>query len=152
MNIKTVPSQMFFCHSQKTTLNKVSHYVPLEVEKLFHTAGNLGLDITPPLQFIYYGATADRDQEFTLNIALPVTTSYALPPDSPYMFKSMQEFKCYSYLYQGNMEGLIKEYDLIFQKLFSDGLQPTQEIREVYQKFTSADAIENLTEVQIGIH
>ena len=42
MNIKTVPSQMFFCHSQKTTLNKVSHYVPLEVEKLFHTASYSG--------------------------------------------------------------------------------------------------------------
>ncbi len=151
MNIKTVPSKLYFCHSQKTTLNKVSQYVPNEVEKLYHTANNLGLDTTPPLEFIYYGATADRDHEFILNIGLPVKTSHALPADSPYKFKNAQEFKSYSYLYEGNMEGLVKEYDLIFQKLFSDGLQPTQEIREVYQKFTTSEAKDNLTEVQIGI-
>ena len=58
----------------KTTLNKIHQVAEHLTGSLMADVEKLGIAPAGPLEFIYFSATGDMDKEFTLKIALPVSS------------------------------------------------------------------------------
>lgn len=150
MDKKLVPSKNYFIFSTYTTLNKLHDLATAEVDKLFAKAGELGLQQTGPLEFIYFDCTNDRDKEFLLEIALPVA-SISDKVVAGYSFRKHEDFNCVSYIHKGEMEKLPGVYEKLYTEIWNNSIRPGNQIREVYSVFTDSNSPDNITEIQIGI-
>lgn len=150
MQTKHISPKKYFCFMGQTTLNKISAFASPEIDPLMEEAHKLGLEPSGPLEFIYFDATDDKDKPFTLWIALPVKNEIPVS-NSKYSFKTTDDFKCFSHIHKGDISQVYQVYDKIFAELFSKGVKPTNQIREVYENWESVVSPENITEIQIGI-
>ncbi|MCU0429970.1 MAG: GyrI-like domain-containing protein [Cytophagaceae bacterium] len=151
MEKKTVPSKNFMIFSATTTLHTMNEMVEKEVNKLYAKAGELQLQPTGPLEFIYTGATKDMDKEFLLEIAMPIEEVPALLAEG-YQFKKSEPFPCISVTHHGAISELASVYDKIFTDLWNNSVKTGDQIREVYATWYGMDSTQNITEIQIGIH
>jgi predicted transcriptional regulator YdeE len=150
MQTKMVPAKKYFCFVGQTTLNNITEIAGKEVDPLFEEAAKLGLQQTGPLEFIYFDATEDKNKPFTLWIALPISHEKPLQ-NSNYTIHDSGDFKCFAHVHQGDLSDLYSVYDKIFGELFSRGLKPGNQIREVYEVYENLVSEKNITEIQIGI-
>lgn len=150
MQTKTIQPKKYFCFVGQTTLNTISKEVGAEVDLLFEEAHKMKLEQNGPLEFVYFDSTEDKNKPFTLWIALPVKSEKPLT-NSKYSFKEQGEFKCYTHIHKGDVSDLYEVYGNLYNDLFSKGMRPTNQIREVYEKFETLVSPENITEIQIGI-
>ena len=104
-----------------------------------------------PMEFIYFGATEDMNKEYKLEIAVPVAEE-TQASGSNYEVKETSPLKCVTTVHKGSMENVMATYDQLFADLMKDGLQPTDEVREVYHKWIDLSSDENITEIQVGIN
>lgn len=111
---------------------------------------NKGIEATGPLEFVYLGATNDPEQEFTLQIAIPVKEEKEV--SNGYSFKKADAFKCISYDYKGDVNQMMPVYENLFQKVFAAQLEPSNEVREVYKHWEHPTSENNITEIQIGVN
>jgi effector-binding domain-containing protein len=151
MQTKKIHSKNYFCFIVTTTLNSINEVALHEVDPLFAEAGRLQLKQAGPLEFIYWDCSSDRNKPFTLWIALPVMDAVPLEINHKYSFKDVSDFKCASYVHKGSIAEIGKVYGNIFAEIFELKIQPTNQIREVYQKYEALVSPENITEIQIGI-
>lgn len=151
MNTKNVSPKLVFSGSLKTTINKLKSDTEPIIEALYKDVEKFGIQPAGPLEFIYRGASEDDNKEFDLEIALPVTNN-PKPEWTQFDFKETSQLKCISNEYKGGMEQIAKAYTNIFEEIVKNGIQPTDEIREVYQNWVDFSSDENIVEIQIGIN
>ena len=150
VQIKEIPAQKYFIYRTETTLLNVNAIAVREIDTLYATAGQLGLDTSAPLEFIYWGATGDVEKPFTLEIALPVGNQ-AIEVPAPYELVEHPVFKAFAYTHYGDFSDIMPVYKELFNTLFAQGYKPTNQTREVYIKWVDLTSSENVTEILLGI-
>jgi effector-binding domain-containing protein len=150
METKKVSNRKYFSLSATTTLNQLPQLAGREVELLYAEAQKNNLSITGPVEFIYFDCSAQKDQPFEFVIALPVTQEY-LPENGKYSIRELAEFNCFSHIHYGDVSDLHPVYGKLYEEIGRGGLMPSNQIREIYEKFVSLESPENITEIQIGI-
>ncbi len=146
----TVQPKLYFYLEGKTTLNQLLEYADKRVDNMYEELTRSGLEKTGPIEFIYRGASNDRDKEFTLQIAMPVKEQKN-EVKAPFRFRRSSNFKCLSHMHKGTFTELAKVYDPLFEYVWDHSLKPSEEIREVYHAFEAPDSPNNVTEIQIGL-
>jgi predicted transcriptional regulator YdeE len=149
MEQKQEKSKQFFYQEGKTTLKGLVNYADAQIPGVLEQVAKVGLAVTGPMEFIYFGATGDVNNEFTLHIALPVAEQKIIP--APYQIKQVPEFKCLSVVHKGNIADIGATYDQVFAQIQAQKIVPNGEIREVYHLYKDHASAENVTEIQIGI-
>lgn len=151
METKHIQSQVYFCLKMTTTLNTIHETAGPEVDVVYAEALNLQLEKTGPMEFIYFDCSNDRDKSFKLYIALPVKEMLPLNGNK-YSYHEANSFDCTTDIHSGNIFQIGETYDELFKELYKNGIQPTNQVREVYSHFVEMDSPENITEIQVGIH
>ncbi len=149
MEQKQEKAKQFFYQEGKTTLNGLVNYADAQIPGVLEQVAKAGLAVTGPMEFIYFGATGDVNNEFTLQIALPVAEQKSI--SVPYQIKQVPEFKCLSVVHKGDIAEIGGVYDKLFAEIQAQKIVPNGEIREVYHLYKDHDSAENVTEIQIGI-
>lgn len=150
METATIPGKTYFCYSERTTLNDLHEVAARETNKFMTEAQRLKLEPTGPLEFIYIDCTNDKNKSFTLVMALPVKEAKSIG-EGKYSIKNFEALKCVKHTYKGSFSNIYQEYENLFEEIFSKGIKPTNQVREVYHQFTTIDSPENITEIQVGI-
>ena len=150
MEPKNVNAQIYFCFKTTTTLNKLHEIADQSVDSVYSEAKELKLDVTGPIQFIYFNCSSDRDKPFQLFIGLPVKEMLPLQ-NSLFSYYESDAFTCYTHIHPGDISVIGETYAGLYQELYKNGIQPGNQIREVYTKFVDVVSSENITEIQIGI-
>lgn len=148
--VKEVPAQKYFIYRTETTLLNVNAIAMREIETLYATAGQLCLDTSAPLEFIYWGATGDVEKPFILEIALPVGDEEVTIP-AHYELLEHPSFKAFAYTHHGDFSNIMPIYKELFNQLFAQGHKPTTQTREVYINWVDLTSSENVTEILLGI-
>jgi predicted transcriptional regulator YdeE len=150
MEKKFIPAKKYFAFTTRTTLNKIQSVAITEADKLIGNLEALQLEPIGPMEFIYFDCTADREKEFTLEIAMPVKEVKENIPVG-YSFVTHEDFKCVSHVHKGELTKLHDVYEEIFSEIWNKSLKPTNQIREVYTKYFDTFSADNITEIQIGL-
>lgn len=150
METKLVPQQRYFVVETKTTLSKIQTIAPKEAEKLMQEIHALKLEMTGPMEFIYFDCTNDVEKEFSLEIAVPIKEN-GTKASTGYVIKQHAPFKCISYVHHGDLKEMNLIYEKLFTELWNKSIKQSNQIREVYLKYDGQLSKENITEFQIGI-
>ncbi|HTF82322.1 MAG TPA: GyrI-like domain-containing protein [Cytophagales bacterium] len=150
MEQKLEKPKNFFYHEGRTTLKEIGSYSDVKIPRLLENVAKQGIKVNGPMEFIYIGATGDENQEFLLQIALPIEED--LSALAPYKIRKSSEFKCLSLELKGSLEALHPTYDKAFAYIQQNRMIPSGEIREVYHVYKDFTSDENITEIQIGIN
>lgn len=150
MKTKHIDPQIYFCLKMTTTLNAIHETAGQEAHGVYAQVAELGLQVTGPMEFIYFDCTSDRDKPFKLYIALPVAEMVPLTSNK-YSYHEADSFDCQAYIHTGDIYQLGQAYEELFKELYKNGIQPSNQIREVYTHYIDMDSPENITEIQIGI-
>lgn len=150
LETKVVAPKLLLYSEGKTTLRQIHSYANEAVAALMEEAAKAGLEAAGALEFIYFGATADEEKEFTLQLALPVNEEKEV--GEGFQFRKTAPFTCVSYVYKGDVSEIGCAYESLYGQIAAKQLQPTNEIREVYRQWEHLTSSNNLTEIQIGIN
>lgn len=150
METKTIKPKTYFFSEGTTTLNNIHSYADKAVPALLEQIKKSGLEESGPMEFIYFGASNDMNKEFTLRIAVPVKKTKAATDGFQYI--TTGAFKCVSSEYKGDVSKMYPEYQKMYEQIYANQYQPTDEIREVYRQWENPASEKNITEIQIGIN
>ncbi len=151
MKTKQIQTKQAVTGQLKTTLKTMNKEVEPVIERLMQEVEKAHFTQAGPLEFIYTGATEDMENEFDLEIAVPVTPSNGNLP-TEFKLKEIPELKCVSTTFKGSMDEIGDTYETIYNELQKEGVQPTNIIREVYENWVSYSSKENVVEIQVGIN
>lgn len=149
MEKKTIAPKFYVYNEGTTTLNNIVQYADTKVDAVYEEVQKKGLQPVGPIEFIYFGASADRDKEFKLQIGIPVAE--AKPVGEGFAIKQSKDFNCLVEIHKGAMQTLGATYGNIYEYLWNNSLKTNEEIREIYHSFQGPDAAENVTEIQVGL-
>jgi len=147
---KTVQPKTYLCHTQKTTLSKMMETAGELVDALYEEIWQQKLEKDGVIEFIYLDCNGKPNDPFILKIAMPVKAGATISSDR-FKLEETAEFKCVSHIYKGDVSQIGCVYEGLFGEVLAHGHKPTNQVREVYEKFVSLDSPENSTEIQIGI-
>lgn len=148
MELKTEQPVKILYANFTTTLNKIHAYVGSVPEELYAEAAKSGFTPSGPQIWIYSGMTMDKDAEFNLDIALPVSGNGS---STKYAVKELPDFKCATTMHTGPWENLEATYQQLIGEVMINGLKLSGVFREVYRHVDFVATEENITEVQAGI-
>lgn len=149
MEQKIEKAKKYYYFEGQTTLADIKPFADAHIPGLLQSIAKEQLTVSGPMEFIYFGASSDVNNIFTLQIALPVIDIKAV--EAPYQVKEVGPFDYVSFLLEGSMENLDAAYGNAFAEIGAKQLQPSGEIREVYHVYKDYTSADNRTEVQIGI-
>ena len=147
---KTVPAKTYLCHTQKTTLAKMMEKIGEQVDDLYQAVAKHGLEKAGAIEFIYLDCNGKQDDPFVLKIAIPVKAT-AIVNDETFKLEETSEFKCLAYMHKGDITEIGGVYESLYGTILGQGVKPTNQVREVYEKFVSLHSPDNSTEIQIGV-
>lgn len=133
----------------QATLPELSKY-GLLAQKLCSEAERLGIESDGALQWNYFGIDGKPETVFTLEVALPVQKKEVEVQN--FEFKQVPSFKCLSLVHEGPWENLPQSYNRAMGYLAANGLEMTNECREIYLMIDLEETANNITEIQIGIY
>ena len=146
---KNVAARTFFNIEGTTTLKDIRNYAHPQTEKLFAEMKRLNLTPIGPIEFVYFGATADVQRPFTLQIGFPVAEKGDC--GSEFQFSEDKEFVAVSHEHKGSLEEINDLYTALFETIYAQNLQPGLEVREVYHQYTAFTDPANVTEFLIQL-
>lgn len=150
MEIKEISTQTFLVYSTETTLTHVNTVAIREVDALYGTAKEAGLQAVSPLEFIYWNTSSDDTAPITLEIALPVApTDVAIP--EKYSIQERAGFKAVLHTHVGDFSSVSTVYEQLYTDIFGAGLKPKNQVREVYKHWVDLTSPENITDILIEI-
>lgn len=149
LSTKVVAPKIIFYKEGTTTLARIHEYADRVVPALMQEAENRKLLPAGPLEFIYFGCTGDMEQEFRLQIALPVEEQKAGAGE--FSFRQTDSFYCLHHDYAGDVNQMFPVYEMLYRQLAQKQWQPSDEVREVYKQWEHLTSANNLTEIQIGL-
>ncbi|HEY8936731.1 MAG TPA: GyrI-like domain-containing protein [Cyclobacteriaceae bacterium] len=150
MQIKEIKPIHFLYFKTETRVSELSGFVSRIARALHLEAAKLGLDVTGPVYWNYFGFAGDVSQPFTLEISIPI----ASPPENyqgEFLIKKSESFKCLSTYHEGSWYDLPVTYGKLMQYMQHHQLNPTMVNREIYINCDFETPAGNFTEVQIGI-
>lgn len=135
----------------KTTLKGLEAFVGKMPQALYNEATRLQLLVAGPQYWCYFGANGDPDNEFTLEIAIPVVGKPL--KETTFQLKQLSAFKSLSVLHEGSYEEMGKVYGEIMPQVLADGFSFTddKEVREMYLNVDFEHPENCRTEILIGI-
>lgn len=151
METKNLAPKKVLVAKTTTNLKNISKHTEPIVHAMMAESEKAGITAIGPMEYIYFGASEDMDKEFQLEIALPVSDDSTT--DNPqFEIKETNPLKYVAAKHVGSIDTIMKTYDELFGQIMAGGLQPTEEIREVYEKWIDLSSKENITEIQVGIN
>ncbi|GAA4467930.1 hypothetical protein GCM10023189_52420 [Nibrella saemangeumensis] len=146
---KVVPPFTALCFTTRTTLKDLSQYYGVVASQLTQEAERLNLEVNGPVQWVYTGATGDMDNEFQLEITLPISEAHGEP--ETFTFQQFDSFRCVSYTHTGPWSDLMAVYDAFFAEFYRLGYQDGSNVREIYAVVDVDTPANNVTEIQVSI-
>lgn len=144
---KIVAPFVALCYMTRTTLNRLAEQGGKSAD-LYAEAQRLGLTPSGPSQWLYVGASGDDNQEFELNILLPVQQIGV--PSTAFSYKELPTFSCVTYEHRGAWREMPAVYDQLFEQFYRDGYSEGNIVREVYHVVDLEHPEQCVTEVQIS--
>jgi predicted transcriptional regulator YdeE len=114
MEIKQIPSKLFFCAEKALTIPEITVFAEEVLEPLYKEAESLGLEFTGTTELIYLNADGTQTKQFQLIIAVPVKERQ--PFKSNFFFLEALPFDCATTDYKGPMTDLGKTWDSLVQQ------------------------------------
>ncbi len=145
---KTVSPFLAIVSTLHVTLKRLNECASV-MQSLYAEAARFGLTITGPAQWHYIGASGDDNQEFQLDIVLPI--QQAGPLSETFVYKELPTFSCVSYVHTGSWSEMPALYDQLFAQFHRDGYSEDTIVREVYIVSNLEQLTQCVTEIQIGI-
>ncbi|QIP14063.1 GyrI-like domain-containing protein [Spirosoma aureum] len=149
MQTKQAPPMTVLYYAADTTLKDLGQFWNVTAQGIYREANRLGIDITGPIYWVYYGIDSNPDTVFRLEVSLPVSEAVGQPEG--FAFKDWEPFTCLTDLHLGPWENLHNTYSRLIPAVFEQGKQPTRIFREMYLNMDLKHPQNNVTEVQIGI-
>ncbi|MBN1769517.1 MAG: GyrI-like domain-containing protein [Prolixibacteraceae bacterium] len=149
MEKKTLQPVNVLTYALSSTLKTIvadSGNIPNE---LMAKASELGLEVTGPQIWDYYGADGRPDTKFKLKICVPVREVKGDP--GKFTFEVLPEITCISEIHKGPWSQLGNTYHRIFGEMSRKKLSPTGANREIYINCDFENEENNVTEVQIVV-
>ncbi len=145
---KIVSPFLAIVSSSRVTLKRLDECIPV-MQSLYAEAARLGLTITGPSQWHYIGASGDDNQEFQLDVVLPIQQTG--PPSETFVYSELPAFSCVSHAHTGAWSEMPAVYDQLFAQFYRDGYSEGTVVREVHLVADLEHPIQCVTEIQIGI-
>lgn len=137
------------CFTTQATLSTLSQHAVTIAENLYREANRLSLEVSGPIQWIYTGVNGDETNEFTLDIALPISQPGG--QSDKFSYQTFPSFRCAFYTHTGPWRDFGMLYDLLFSQLYRDGYQNDGYVREVYTVIDLENPSLCITEIQIKV-
>lgn len=144
---------------EKTTVLMVSLQTSLSTlvtdmkdypSQMMMKAEELGLEITGPQIWNYFGVDGKPETRFNLDICIPISAVNGNP--GQFKFDVLPEVTCITELHKGAWAELGNTYQRVFGEMGRKGLVPTGANREIYLQCDFENQENNLTEVQVVVH
>jgi effector-binding domain-containing protein len=149
--IKEVPPTLFMVSSHDgVTIPEIPAISRGELDQMLTELATNGGTSGSPVHFIYHGADGSNTTRFRLVLAVPVAEPPSHVPE-PYELFESAPFRCVATDYVGPMRDIKQGYARLFEAMEEQGLQRTDESREIYVKWIGYDSPDNVTELQIGV-
>lgn len=148
MDIKTTQPVHVMYKELTTNLKSIRNNTAAAAGNLYAEAEKLGLKVSGPQQWVYYGASGDPDREFKLQICLPVEGEAS---SADFQFQTLPELKHVHTNHLGAWDDFGDTYNKVFAEVHSSQLQPNNEVREVYLNVDMDNPDANVTEIQVGV-
>lgn len=148
MEIKTQAPVTVLCKSTTATLKALKECVGDTPDRFYEIASQSGLTPAGSQYWRYLNADGNPDTEFTLEMGLPVSGN-----NTPVEF-GMNEYPAFRYvsaIHHGAWDTIGQTYGKLIGELKANGLNMTNECREVYLVVDEANPQNMQTEVQIGV-
>jgi effector-binding domain-containing protein len=149
MQVKEVKPINFLFFRTETKINELANLLPV-AQEIYQEAVANKLAITGPIHWHYFGSNGDPNQQFTLEIALPVAEILE-EYDGKYHFKRTDPFKCVTMMHDGSWLDMPRSYGQLFQYIGENQLQPLAINREIYINVDFKNPEANWSEIQVGI-
>ena len=149
MEMKIIPSKIFYCAEKTLTLPEISKFADTVLEPMHKDAEKRGLEINGPPEFIYRNSTGEPDRPFHLLIGIPVAESESASGD--FFFLQTMPFHCASVIYRGSMLNLGSAWKELVQEVVAAGYLLGNQGREIYTQWVSFESADNITELQAGV-
>lgn len=150
METKVIPAKKYFCVTRTASLEKIPKVAMEEADAIVEEAKAAKAVLSGPMEFIYFGASNDKEAPFSMEIAMPVSEDVK-GAKGKYFTKQLGEFKCMSYIHKGSFSDIKNVYEQLFMELKKKNYTHTPQVREVYLEWHSMDSPDNQVEIQIGI-
>ena len=137
--------------SLRTSLSALSEDGGTANRQVRAEAARLGLDPSVATHWLYSGLSGHPDDEFDLDIALPIGSSAAVTPGSPFAIRNVPAFRCAQYTYTGSWSTLAEVYAALFQQFYADDHVYDGRVREIYRVVDLENTENCVTDIQIGI-
>ena len=150
MQIKEIKPINFLYFKTETKVSELSGFIPQIPKALHLEAAKLGLHVTGPVYWNYFGFTGDGSKPFTLEISIPIGE---LPDNyqGDFLIGRTNTFKCLSTFHEGNWYDIPSTYGKMMQYIQHHNLNPVAVNREVYINCDFVNPEANFTEIQMGI-
>jgi len=149
MEIKHVPSKIYYCAGKTLTVPEIPEFGQAVMEPLYKEAETLNLNIVGPPEFIYLNTSKDPNKPFQLVVGIPVREDKTTQSD--FFFWEAMPFACLAIDYKGSMPNIGNAWQELVQQVLKEGWQLSNQGREVYKEWVSFESEENITELQKGV-
>ena len=148
---KEIPARVFLASKRTLTIPEIPAFSQAVLGDLFKEASKLGLTVTGPVEFIYFGCTGNPETRFDLYIAIPVKDKAA--DAGRFEYYESAAFECVYQDYVGSMKGIGNAWSSFIGEAEQSGIvyHDQNHIREVYKKWVDFESDENVTELQAQI-
>ena len=149
MEIKQTGPLKVFYRTFETTLSEINTFVGSKPKEIKKEAIEMGLEITGPQIWCYYGTDGNPKTKFKLDIAFPVKEEKKTDPGK---FKILEPFTCATTRLEGSWDNLKGCYASLIGDIIRNGHTVSKTCREIYINCDFENPDNNITEVQVGIN
>lgn len=149
VSVRTLEETTYFYTSVQTTYARIVEAVGQVVPKLEKAVGEGKVRVTGSYVFVYHGATADPNKEFTLEIG--TTVAEDTKPQGEFKVRKLPAFQCASVLFQGPVQQMMVPYGKLLPQVQQAGHEMTGESREYYMYWEGEDSANNVVMIGVGI-
>jgi len=154
IDTKQVPPLLVLSRRERLIIPQIPARSGPAIQSLIESLKRFGIGpAAGGMIYVYHGCNGDPAVEFDLEICLPLPSGvdFGLRPEPPIELKTTTPFRCLAVDYVGPMSGIGQAWMKLVQHVRDGGYKPTDESREIYKKWVSFDAADNVTELQQGI-
>ena len=149
MELKRVPSKLYYCVEKELTIPEIPEFAENNSEALYMDAQSKKMGITGHMEFIYLNCSGDPNNPFQLIIAVSVDEKK--PSQNNFFFLETMPFDCISTDYIGPMMNIGKAWEALADQVLNEGYKLSNQGREIYKEWVSHESEKNITELQMGI-
>ena len=135
--------------SGEATLNGVGQTIHTLIEPMTAAIEEGKIHPVGPPVFVYHGVTGERDKPFTLEVGFPIREEAKPPAD--FKVRKLDDLRCCGALFSGPMQQMAQAYQQIMGDVFTLGVEPSDEIREMILYWDNEQSPNNVVMVMVGI-